>query len=133
MPGDTLSGGSKVVNLEFGKVTMIGIKRSMKKFIAKKDNQKDKCYEYDANDSKEECYVKEVFAKQLDQMFSSNSSFCYAPQLKNIMQFVENVTVEWNQNQCTTFEEYENVLNLFLQNREKVKCPVPCTETFLGR
>ena len=130
VPGDTLSGGSKVVNLEFGKVTMIGIKRSMKKLIAKEDNHEGKCHEYDANDSKEKCYVKDVLAKQLDQMFSSNSSLCYSPQLKNIMPFVGNVTEDLDQ--CTTFEDYRNVLDLFAPTREKLKCAVPCTEKFLG-
>lgn len=131
VPGDTLSGGSKVVDLEFGKLTMIGIKRSMKKLLAKKDNHEGKCNEYDEDNSKEKCFVKEVLANQLDQMFSSISSLCYCPQIKNIMPFVENVTQDLDQ--CTTFEEYRNVLYLFKPNREKVNCAVPCTETFLGK
>ena len=84
----------------------------------------------DTNDSKEKCYVKDVLAKQLDQMFSSNSSLCYSPQLKNIMPFVGNVTEDLDQ--CTTFEDYRNVLDLFAPTREKLKCAVPCTEKFLG-
>ena len=119
------------MNLEFGKVTMIGIKRSMKKLIAKEDNHEGRCREYDEDDSKEKCYVKEVLATKLNQKVSSNNdSFCYIPQLKNIMPFVENSTTNFDQ--CTTFEEYENVLGLFKPNREKLKCAGPCTEIFLG-
>ena len=109
---------------------MIGIKRSIKKLIAKEDNHEGMCNDYDEDDSNEKCYVKEVLAMKLNQMVSSNASFCHVPQLKNIMPFVENNTR--NMDQCTTFEEYYNVLNMIKQTREKSKCPVSCTEIFLG-
>ena len=136
IPGDRISSGSKVVELNLGEIKMIGISKSKKVLTPQKDVGQ--CYEYGTENSREKCYVKEVMAdiyNDFDKIKDNCqrrgwkiNQVCAIPQALQAIKFSKNGT---NLPLCTTKDEYNCMLNTLFTDASKrdEKCTKPCTES----